>query len=197
MFKFEQNKEILLKKFASEHHKKEWDRYETKMLLNYRCQITIVIKLLVSSCALFLGKASLTKALHNDESDSEDQARYLSISDWDIYRILASIFYLARLVLFIISFQKIEVCRLYYYNEMVLSSLTALIWQSSLKDADVMAELFMLTNLINFACLYTNYWMGLVCTVVSTIVVLVSRGLIYGDDWSFEMFTVAIFMIAL
>ncbi len=60
-----------------------------------------------------------------------------------------------------------------------------------------MAELFMLTNLINFACLYSNYWMGLVCTGLSTIVMLLSRGLIYGDDWSFEMFTITIFMIAL
>jgi hypothetical protein len=80
---------------------------------------------------------------------------------------------------------------------MILSCLLALVWQPAMKDADVMNEIFMLTNLINFVCLYNNYLTGLVCTVLANIVLLVSRGLHYGDEWYGEAMQVGFFLMIL
>lgn len=145
----------------------------------------MVIKIFVSTIALLIGQSSLTQP--EDGEQHELGSQFQIIADWGLIHYSAAFFCVTRIILLLISFKKIQVCHLFYYNEMILSSLMAFVYQDGLKDDNLMLEILILTNLLNFACLYTNYWTSFVCTVVINIFVMVSREFVYRTDWSLNL----------
>lgn len=145
----------------------------------------MVIKIFVSTIALLIGQTSLTQP---EEGESHELgSQFQRITDWETIHFSAAFFWVTRIILLLISFKKNQVCHLFYYNEMILILLMSFVYQEGLKDDNLMLENLILTNLLNFACLYTNYWAGFVCTVIINIFVMVSREFVYRTDWSLNL----------
>jgi len=145
----------------------------------------MVVKIFVTTIGFFIGQSSLTQA--KEEEQHELGFQFKRITEWEAIHRSAAFFCMLRIILLLISFKKIQVCHLFYYNEMILILLMSFVYQEGLKDDNLMLENLILTNLLNFACLYTNYWAGFVSTVIINIFVMVSREFVYRTDWSLNL----------
>ncbi len=163
-------KEYLTLKLESPHHLSEWKAFEKNVLLKWRCQLTIALKLIICFFSFLFNKEIWQKQEKQDSDNQEfNQCANFDLEESDnkaLHYIAAIQSIVVRILLLIASFKFKNVSKAFFYNEMLLHAVAAFILNPNYKSSDVMLTISFLVNLIDFACLYTLFAPSLMCATM-------------------------------
>ena len=86
---------------------------------------------------------------------------------------------MCRFLLLMVAFKRPQVCRFYFYFEILISSLSALIPQHDYLNWDAAVRVHFTSTTLDFLVFYTQFRPSLVCLVVLDIFVAGVRSFVY------------------
>ena len=145
-------KKLMKKELPSEEHIKCWKNYEKLMM--YRCNLAFVSKILFMAMNWPLGQANFQQSEKYIENGGEHNEEFVS-AIFPYVKIAILSMSIGRVILLLISFKKLSICKFYIYYQVVYILLELCLPRNY---GDMQLKLLMDNNVMSFCLLYMDFW---------------------------------------